>query len=337
MGKPQNSLSMSPCALKFALACSDPFNPSANGCCIPDSLTYTQKTKAFTRFSAFVGESGVGFVVVTPSLANNVPSMYFTNAAFNGTTSSILSANNVLISGISKADVPTPYPASQFLGVNPTLMGRIVAVGVKISYVGTTLDQSGLYFCKHDPEHDSVINQSTAQLGSSLNTEVSPITRRPCTLNIFPTTTNEFRLTASRVSDVYDNGTDSDSGRVYPFSPTNIMNSFQDTINGVAVGAPVGIIAFTGVPGSTIHIEYVAHMEFTGSQITGLATPNVADLQGATNVINAARDIVMMKQANPQKSSWDLMRIALSRLWKASAPILVPMAENAITAALAMA
>jgi hypothetical protein len=87
------TVQLSKCALKYALAIASPFNVAARGACIPTvPAPESFKTTGFIRGTAFIGTAGVGYILVAPCLAKDMPALFCTNALYTGTSTLILSA-----------------------------------------------------------------------------------------------------------------------------------------------------------------------------------------------------------------------------------------------------
>lgn len=329
---PTAGAALSPCALKYALAISEPFHPSARGACLPRFPSPpSQKVTGFVRFVATVGTSGFGFVSVGPCLANDGIVSFATTSAFTQTTLVPLSANNILNTGIqtvSLANLPynttnltTGELGSSLYANRQSIAGRVVSLGVRITYTGTTLNESGVYYVWSSPIHENAIGVAqagTSILGALADCDVCGTTRMPCESVVYPALEDESNYTTA-----YPDGA---SGTLYPYSAgATGFNSdlFYAPASGVNVGSQPIVIGFTGVAGSTYLVEIIQHCEYTGLLAAGLVTSSDADQVGFERVTAAAERIPQLKMAEPGKTMKDYMFTALSEVTKTLKPIAI--------------
>lgn len=324
------------CTLKYALAVSDPFDPAARGACVPTSANPTQKVHAFIRTDVTIGTLGIGWILITPSLANDTPSIYTTQSGYTGQVCNVLSANNTLNVGVSRQTHNGPYSAASFVvnnAVTNNVYGRIVSAGCRIQYTGTTLNESGLFYCLQEPDHNSVAGASVTDISRYDSADIHAVSRDPCMINTYANDDQETQLVEA---------TSTTLNAVYPFCQArsgfnigfNGTGNFTDTVSGVSVGAPVSVIMFTGVTGQTFHVEYIAHMEYAGPAASALTTAVDSDPAGTFKVITAAKTIPEKKLDRPKLSNWTAMYEALGEIAHKAAPIVVPAAQTALHALL---
>lgn len=308
---------MNKCAAKLAFAIADPFSENARGACFPlYPAPDSHKVTAFSRVEGAIGTAGVGFIALNPSIANNAPSYYVTGSTFVGTRAAILSAANTLSTGFSAGYHNGPYTAEQLLRYDavpePELAGRIVAVGVRVTYTGTTLNESGLCVSLCHPTHGNLAGATSTQLQSFAQADICPFTRKPCTSVISPAGINETS---------YPGPTEATNLRIlYPFGPEgrfhttyegasapSYTNSITvDTIT-VFTGAPIHIVAVTGVAGSTFHADIIYHLEYTGPDTASMSTPNSVDVSSVYAILTSAAQLSTRKMADPSGSNWKLL------------------------------
>jgi len=360
-------LSMSKCAAKFALAVSDPFNIAARGVCIPGDGTPSQKTHAFTRLEVTIGLGGVAAIYVTPCLANNLPTLAYTTSIYDGTTSDALepfteggaygpggdSSFGGTTSGFwAAAAVNTPYTAAELsitnqIGDNPICYGKVVSAGLRVQYTGTTLNESGLFKCMHEGSHSSLAGLTPNDMLGYSDTDIRGVDRRPCAMTVFPVNDMEVHYFNAQGHTTSGTNTVNTCQSLYPFSRGTAFWSVQaasstqfaaafgpvgDSYNYYPVGVPVGLFTVTGVPGQTVHVEYIQHMEYGGELAGPMATPTEPDIEAAKRVQSAALSVPAAKLAFPNKSNWQIMFEELKRAYKVAKPILVPAAEMALMA-----
>lgn len=310
------TVTMSKCAAKLASAIADPFSEEARDACFPlYPAPDSQKVCAFTRFDGAIGTAGVGFVAINPSVSNDSQSHYYTDSTFTGTSLSILTAASTVDTGVVRGYTANiPYSTDQFLNVSnvqePSLYGRVVSVGLRITYTGTTLNQSGMCTLLQHPVHGTLTGATTANLQSFGEADICPFTRKPCTLIIAPAAVAETgyptALEASSTRYIYPFGTDTRFSTTFG-GPT----TYVDTIvrGGVAfnAGAPIAAIMVTGVPGMTFHVDMVVHLEYTGPGAASASTPNSVDVSSVYAILTAASQLSTRKMAHPNESNWKLL------------------------------
>lgn len=311
------SIKMSSCAAKLAAAIADPFSEEARGACFPlYPAPDSHKPTPFSRVEGAIGTAGVGFIAINPSVANNVPSFYVTGATFTGSRTSILTAASTLATGVVSGTHNGPYAAESFIRTDaepePLISGRVVAVGVRVTYTGTVLNQSGLAVLLQHPTHGNLSGATSTQLQSFSESDICPFTRKPCTLALAPCGVNEA---------AYPGPTESTNVRtLYPWNPDGRFHSAYEapgapayanvvTIDSVAVScaAPMAIIMLSGVAGSTFHVDIIYHMEYTGPLTAAASTPNSVDVSSVYAILTAAGQLSTRKMAHPGSSNWKLL------------------------------
>jgi hypothetical protein len=321
-------LRMSPCAIRYAAAIADPFNPIAKMACVPRSPSIPSlKNTSISRITAYVGTQGFGFCLLTPTLANDQPSIWYTTAAFTGTSVTPLSANNTLTTGVSTSTVNLPYNTAGLSSVNGAyaVFGRIVSSGLRIRYTGTTMNESGAYYCYVSPTHDNVAvtASNVNSIGNLLEATVSTIDREPCSIAAYGINDNET---------TYGNSNSAITNNiVFPYASVNTAfnGGFTYAVNGVTSGSPIGVIIFTGVAGSSFVVEGIQHSEYAGPSAATLATPSDADTVGF-DMVQAAAAILPLKKQEPQNMHSPPLQLLLDGL-KEVASALKPVALSSLS------
>lgn len=352
-----NSLRLSKCALKFALASVDPFHPDAIGACIPSAPSPPSlKAHSLFRTTATIGTQGWGFVAINPSVVNDAKDMFFSGSLYAGDPDAgnqfLLSANTILAPGVKyQNSSPTlPYVASQLnsgaANDAQIISARLVACGVRVRYIGTALNQSGMTICYSAAQHDNAGNVSRSRAGYLPETSIEVNDKRPCTLNMFASdiTDFEYGVDALPVLGI--------TGAVYPWSKgdTGMTSNLDDpsavtwTVGGnsgstVFNGAsPCGVIYFSGVAGQQVYVEVVKHIEYCGPGISTMATPTDSDPEGLAKV-GSALALMNQKKASMtpkdrEKGLWPLFVSSLKELWNRNSSVIVPVAVEALAALL---
>lgn len=311
------AVKMNKCAAKLASAIADPFSENARGACFPlYPAPDSHKVTAFSRVEGAIGTAGVGFIAINPSVANNLASYYVTSSAFTGTRAVILSANSTLTTGIVQGTHNGPYTAEQFIRndnlAEPELAGRVVAVGVRVTYTGTSLNESGLCVSLCHPTHGNLSGVVSSSLQAYSQADICPFTRKPCTSIIAPSGINETS---------YPGPTESTNLRLlYPFGPDSRFHVAYETPSGasyintalvdgvtVSLGSPIHMVMVTGVAGSTFHVDIIYHLEYTGPDTASMSTPNSVDVSSVYAILTAASQLSTRKMADPNGSNWKLL------------------------------
>lgn len=309
------SVKMSACAAKLAAAIADPFSEEARGACFPlYPAPDSQKISAFSRVEGSIGTQGVGFISISPSTANNLPSYYVTGSTFALARNTILTADSTYATGVTPGYHNGPYTAEQLVRSSgdpeSTLGGRIVAVGARLVYTGTTLNQSGIITCLQHPTHGTLTGATVAQVQGFAQAEIGPFTRKPCTLILAPAAVHEaayptgFEATNSRLC--YPFGADNNFHQTYEGATTWQNLITVDTVT-VGAAAPIATIMVTGIAGSTFHVDIIYHLEYTGSTAAAVSTPNSVDVSSVYAILTAASQLSTRKMAHPGASNWKLL------------------------------
>lgn len=324
-------ISLSKCALKYALAIAEPFHPNARGACLPCFPSIpTFKVTGFARLNMVVGTLGTAFCAITPCLASNESVAYFSTITYANTDGAILAGGNVLGVGVNAATMGNlPYTSTDITHLwdkdSETVVGRIVSVGVRVTYTGTTLNESGVYYIYSAPSHQNVtrIANSAAELGLLNETEVCGITRKSCEARAFPVSPGEVEFSNS-------GGIPNKTMAIYPYcsNNTDLAGNTMTQTDGVNnVGSPVIMILATGLPtGASFLVEIVQHVEYAGQKAAGNVTNSEADQRGFEIVSAASQRLPIMKNAQPDKSFLTLMKEAITDV----ASALKPMAVDAL-------
>jgi len=322
--------------MKYALAISEPFHPNARGACLPRFPSPpSQKTTGFARVTAAIGTTGFGFVTIGPCLANDGVAIFYTGSTYSQSGVYPLGGTNVLSTGVSSASFSNlPYTTAQLIGGEFSILsgiqvanrevvqGRVVSLGVRITYVGTTLNESGVYYVWSSPVHENAVGVAQAGasvLGTLADCEVCGTTRSPCEAVLYPVSATESEYGGQ-------NSITSAVTPVYPYCNGSFTFNSDLTYVGPAgglVGAQPLVIAMTGVPGSSYMVELVQHCEYTGTIVASVATPSDSDQAGFERVTAAAERIPQLKMAEPGKSMKDYMFSALKDVAMALKPIAI--------------
>lgn len=328
-----SSMTLSPCALKYAQAISQPFSPLARGACIPCYPSApSQKVTTFSRFTMTAGTGGgVFFCYIQPCIASDgVVAFHSIGGALTnaGVPATLLTATNTLAAGIATASPSNcPYSSAELttgIGSNfASVTGRVVTLGVRVSYIGTTLNEGGVYYTYTSPFHENVLGiaNTASTFGSLADAQVLEITRNPIELTVFPVNSLETSYPDQSAATTFSNAVYPYSGGITNLNPAGTAFSYLQA--GVNVGAPPLAIYGTTTAGNTFMVEIVQHIEYTGPLTSAAQTPTHADQRGFELVDSAASRLPLMKQNSPKTSYGTLMMKALGSVIKESAPVAI--------------
>lgn len=308
---------LSECALKYYKAITNPWDPSAEGCCVPrHPARLSHKVRGYTRVTAVTGTNGVGFVLFTPTLANDSIAYICSNAGYTGTN--VNAQVNTASTGVSTGNMSTlPYTTAAFTGGDPYggnyLSGRIVAAGVSIQYTGTVSNQGGLIYGLVTPDHNNINNIGSDTVGSYNEAQVFRVDNKRHWLVTSALDDNELNYPDQAVDGVET----SVIAQVYPFSNGQKLST-TDTTTG---GAPLGFY-WSSSAGNSFVVEFVTHVEYIGRATSHSQTITHSDSTGLEMVLSANARSQALTVAHPNASRETIMGHALSTVMHESAPVL---------------
>lgn len=329
------------CAAMMLTAIANPWSPEAQGACIPTAPARpTMKTTSFLRTNVVVGTANTGWVLVSPTVANNMTALQVTNATYNGVIANPVAdaATPVQNTQWTPVDMPNlPFPSGQLWSGamnedagSARTVGRIVAIGVSVQYTGTELDLGGTVTCYSSPTRLNLLSATQETLLGYVDADLAITTssRHKCWLVAFPTEANEMTFDVEeRLGNNQINSNKGQSALYYPLSGGN-TNTPNNTTT-AAGGFPMGI-CITGKPGVQYQVEVVAHVEYYGPATQAMSTPSIADPEGLAKVISAASKAPQIKQAR----GFDWKKAVIAGLKEAGRELL-PIAGKAVLAMLA--
>jgi hypothetical protein len=340
-------VTLSPAALKYALAIADPWHDKALGVSVPIAAGLTQKVHAYIRSQAVIGAGGTGFILVMPSLANDQPQVFVSTSAYMSAGEIIpVSALDTLNTGVRQAFANLPYSATQLTqnDEGTVLSGRVVTASVRTRYIGTFLNQSGLRYHYRSQKHRSVqqrdngIAVSAAETGEHRECWITKNDGRMTEISDFAISEPEMRFQQFSLEDKRDDGP-ALTQAVYPF--TNGNNSWGDATGTqflyhtpagtrIPVGSPTMIVLFTGVPGEAVEYEFMIHCEYSGRPTEALGTHTHGDAIGAQKVMAAGNATHVKRTSQPSKAAWSMMASALREGEQDVKQIVIPEGEAAV-------
>jgi len=342
----EGALTMSECSRKFLEAVVDPF--SARNVCLPTHPAQaTLKASGFVRFNMALGTAFYGFVTGTPTWASDMPQGYVSTNAYTSTSCYPLSSTNTLRSGVTRFYASNlPYGTGSVLAASgysalpsSSLLGRVVGAGLRISYVGTTINESGVSYCYVDPMHSNALAATAdgGNAGSLLFTSVEGVSRSPCHMSIYPISDVECSFSnmmpdqssldnGSQLSTAFSNLGFS-SGDNIPISAVATANDTINTGSNVVpqwrVPGPIYIFQVQASAAASYLVEYIIHVEYSGPYVATLATPNAADPQGLAHCVNILQQVPIVRQRAPHLSLKETVLSAVREIAAGLKPVAV--------------
>lgn len=179
---------LSPCALRFLKAATNPFNYQGELPCIPDlTIVPSGKVQVKVRGSMSTGTTGDGYVLFNPFTAifsdctivgaNIDQPIIFTDATYANTGVVYTAAAGALTTvGTNAANSNSPYISSLLY------KWRLVAAGLKVQYTGTTFRNQGTVILNRTsggPGNNIISGTTFASLLQNNYTRRVPVSRKP--------------------------------------------------------------------------------------------------------------------------------------------------------------
>lgn len=289
---------MSECASKYMASVARPFSAHARGACLPHPPDRASlKVDGFSKFFVTTDSLGSGFVLVSPCLAND--RAYAWCNATSGTIPFAVNTTDTAPVNYSLVKMSTlPFNAQTISSGN--VEGRIVAIGIRVTYLGSVSNMAGVIYHYSDPAHANVnlAEFSAANLIALNETKVVRVTAKAFEVGHTLVRPEEANYSGIRE---WREGTSSVAGATlsagiaafYPWSQNVDINNQNTTATSVAPvqnGAPSIVMAFAGTtPGSQFMVELIQHCEYVGRSAQFGLTPSHNDTPAAS-VIQAAAD-----------------------------------------------
>jgi hypothetical protein len=274
----RNSMMLPECTRHYLQALSKPFDPASLGACVPSMPSRpTIKTATWGTGTFAVGAAGFGFLLVSPTVCNDTPMLWATNASFSG-TSATFTVNNT--AGTSTTGViPVMFANSIFdvgdilptgTGFGQTTSSRIVAVGIECTCTTPIMNVGGTITALVHPDHRNLYGCTSSSLTGFTGSCSKRIDTKP--VRICVGAVSEFERQFSDTSAAGSAGEERISF-AYPFSRTEWLESLSQTNSWNNGAAPIAI-CIDGVPGLSYMYRIIVHYEITGTSGQTLATPN---------------------------------------------------------------
>lgn len=263
---------LSRCAQAYAKALTDPFGPTDEAPCIPDTITLpSYKFQTTVRGVFQIGTAGFGYVSYDPWLAvhngatvaaprTNAP-VRFTQSAF----SLAWFDPTIIPVGTAVAASNSMITVSQMQSGTETREFRLVGAGLRIRYSGTELNRGGrcvVYRNRANVPIDGLPNISSVLRDNFYS--ASPVDREWKTVTYAP----------SRSEDI-------------------TYERYVDPITVNTIGFPIFLGLVESTPGNTFEFECTSHFEMIAGQVGLPITPSHADPTGFGAVTSSMPDRFM--------------------------------------------
>jgi len=338
---------MSKCALKMALMFANPFDLAVRGVCgIGGSTSIeTIKCTASRRVTVSVGTNGFGCIFISPTLANDVVSIWTTGPTFvgSGGDAQLLSANNTLSTGVTTSNFDgLPFATADLVSGSsgnafPTT-GRILGLGVRGMYAGTADLRGGLFVTHRSPMHaNESIKQTVAGgvidfdalIGYEDSSAFERIEKDEIILTDHATSVEERSFPVGDATDLE---------LLYPYSANenNIGGfTYANPNGGVQAGSPTMAIMIKvplSAAGNSYMFEVIQHCEYSSpNHAGGSGSRTEQDQSGEEVLLNSIRTLDGKRKP---RDRWRALRTGLHEALKIAAGIAIPATEAALSAML---
>lgn len=291
-------VAVSECTQRFAEALSNPWSERALGACLPiEPVRPSMKVCVKQRISTTIGTNGGCFIVISPCIANNLAFAWYSSSGYqqsDSATFTITSTNTTTTPGVQAQVLGgLPFSSTQLGLPENRMSARIVSVGVRAQYTGTTLNEAGTWNGLIAPDGSDM----TQNVNSIPNISNVPgfkwrrVTKQPITMVTGPLDHEGYEWCRP---DAKEAGTQADlQTACYPWATEGIIGSPSTALNGQC---PIFLMLTGGVLGQGVVFEVIAHIEYSGKLCYAM-TPSHNDEVAAKAVLTSATKV-------NQSSSW---------------------------------
>lgn len=286
----------SECLKRFCCALSNPWADGALGVCLPiEPVRDSYKVRVRAYGTAMCGTFGLGYVAISPSLANNNFSYYYTSNSYTSSNTIVLALsadNTVSTTGVVGGIFSNlPFTNDQLRSDTTTrgMSGRIVSVGVKCSHTGPMLTRQGTWVTMVTSDHSDLVNIALPNALESLGTSIHGIDRDTVQIVAGPVDQPEYEYSSPIQLAVQQAACPT-----YPWSPFTALGVERAAASIYLNGAVPIVIAITGGEvGQPFTFDIVAHYEFSGRKVPNttkshsdeLAAKAAMKASGETNAV----------------------------------------------------
>lgn len=226
------------------------------------------KRCVFVRGTAFIGTQGIGIIGITPTLANDLPLVWFSSSDFAGTIVPTIDTGHAYTAGITTLDTSSYLSyafgssgvgRSALISTDPAthVKGRVDYATLAAKYTGTFLNRSGQYYIYADTNGTAIDNYPSggfgiAELSSKISTNIIDVSSsKKATMCLVPPdeTAEDYPL---------DGG--SSQKKTYPYN-----EMFRNDTDSVPIARLTNAIMITGQSGETVFYETAVRCELIGA------------------------------------------------------------------------
>lgn len=245
---------LSPVCQKYLAALQAPWSPEADGATVPTiPVVRSQKVGGFARTVMTIGTLGFGYAAATPHA--------ICGAATSASVSILGYNRNDIYPGAAGAvtqelSYNLPYESADFGTAQGKVMGRPVAVGIRMRYIGEERLISGEIVAYEDPNHSTLASKTAADLLSQVGVQRAVVTNA-----------REWVHIVSR-----------------PVNPNDL-----DYVSACSDTWALAICVTGATPGLTFEVEFYVRCEYIGTPTVNNATLTSADPYGFGIVMDATK------------------------------------------------
>jgi hypothetical protein len=276
-------------ASRYMLACMDSFDARATGASTcHGGPSQSHKFTCFGRGSFATQANGFGFVMLSPTLANDYPAVYSTNGTGGVTVCTTPNNWPIPTNGVNQASYDTPYSSFDFASTatDRIINSRIVSATLKVTYTGSVLEAAGTQYVYKGLDNTPVKQFTVAMLGSKKETVINSVSKHDekAVIDVIASsdTQCDFSNDASSLAYVCYHLSGDDTYTGYNMAGTS----------GIALGEPLAVIAIDGAVGLSFFYEVAVQCEVTGNgAIQSALSQSISDTVGSSvvrDVVNSA-------------------------------------------------
>lgn len=264
-GVVRQKFQLSKCSRDYLKALVDPFGHT-DPVCVPDLYDIpSAKYKTLARGTLKTGQLGFGFIqtAVFGLLANNQYLIFTSDSNFNNSyTSNDLNHIGV----VAYYNTQAPYPLASF-GVDEQLVqGRVVALGIRVRYIGSNLNLGGRMAMFRPIGTTSTSGVNMGEALANRTTVSVPVTRQWRSVSWLPTRSSDY--------------------------------DYKSAINTADGIMPKMAILIESEPGNLFEYEVVMCSEYVGA-VTNVSASH-SDVQGMSAVRDAICNVETVPVEGPQ-------------------------------------
>jgi hypothetical protein len=233
------------------------------------------KTRVYARGVLRTGTSNVGFIFCCPGQlgVNDTDRIYYTDGSYPGTESTLLTGSGT---GINATNTNASYATVD------SAYYRVVACGIRLRYIGTSLDMGGRLVALEQPDHGDIAGQYSFNTMLDFDRARVTLANRDWTASI---------------------------------STPTVQSELDYGLQGVKSNTSYLAIAVSSAePAAPYEYEVVVHLEYTGVNVRGRTpTPASAELfSRVTGTVGNLATTVIDRASNHDSLAYRIADMAVS-------------------------